>query len=97
MSQRKRMGRLKHFNLHYLERRTIKEDLARLGDVNRTLGVRKQGRTRSYELKLDVFSFNKDIGNNELTNRLVDDLKRLGSHVVSVRTIAVFSERLDGL
>lgn len=91
------MGRLKHFNLHYLERRTIRRDLARLGDVNRTLGVRKQGRTRSYTLKLNIFSFNKDIGNNEFTNRLMDELKRLGSHVVNVRTIAVFRERLHGL
>ncbi len=65
------------------------------GDVNKVLIVREQGRTRSNGFKLDKFRFNKDIGKNWLTNRIVDEWSRLGSHVVSGNTINTFKKRLD--
>ncbi len=40
-------------------------------------------------------SYNKDIGKNWFTNRVVDEWNRLGSHVVGANTIDTFKKRLD--
>ncbi len=62
MTEKERLRRLK---LHSLERRKVRGDLIevykwikgynKLGDVNKVLIVREQGRTRSNEFKLDKF------------------------------------------
>ena len=65
------------------------------GDINKVLIVREQDRTRSNGFKLDKFRFNKDIGKNWFTNRVVDEWNRLSSHVVSANTIDTFKKRLD--
>ncbi len=72
--------RLKHLNLHSLERRTLRGDLIEVykwmkgynkGDVNKILLVKEPGRTRGNCFKLDKFRFNKDIGKNWFTNRVL--------------------------
>ncbi len=64
-------------------------------DINKVLIVKEQGRTRSNGFKLDKFRFNKDVGKNWFTNRVVDEWNRLSSHVVSANTIDTFKKRLD--
>ncbi len=51
--------------------------------------VREQGRSRSIGFKLDIFWFNKDLGKNWFTNKVVDEWNRLISHVDT------FKKRLD--
>ncbi len=65
------------------------------GYINKVLIVREQGWTRSNGFKLYKFRFNKDIGKNWFTNRVVDEWNRLSSHVVSGNTIDSFRKRLD--
>ncbi len=65
------------------------------GDINKVLIVREQGRTRSNGFKLDKFRFNKDIGKNWFTNKVVNEWNRLSSHVVSGNTMDSFKRRLD--
>ncbi len=57
--------------------------------------VKEQSRMRSNGFKLDKFGFNRDIGKNWFTNRVVDEWNRLSSHVVSGNTIDTFKKRLD--
>ena len=96
--------RLRRLNLHSLERRMVKVDLIEVykwmkgynkGDINKVLIVREQNRTRSNGFKLDKFRFNREIGKNWFTNRVVDEWNRLSSHVVSANTIDTFKKRLD--
>ncbi len=56
---------------------------------------REQGRTRSNGFKLNKFRFNKEIGKNWSTNRVVDKWNRLSNHVVSADTIDTFKKRPD--
>lgn len=65
------------------------------GDVNKILIVKEPGGMRSNGFKSDKFRFNKDIGKNWFTNRVVDEWNRLDSHVVGANTIATFKRRLD--
>ncbi len=96
--------RLRRLKLHSLEGRRVRGDLIEVykwmkgynkGDVNMVLIVKEQGRTRSNGFKLDKFRFNKDIGKNWFTNRVVDEWNRLSGHVVSANTIDSFKKRLD--
>ena len=96
--------RLRHLNLHSLERRRVRGDMIEVykwmkgynkGDINKVLMVREQGRTRSNGFKLDKFRFNKDIGKNWFTNRVVDEWNGLSTHVVSANTLDSFKRRLD--
>ncbi len=57
--------------------------------------VRQQRRTGSNGFKLDKFWFNKDIGKNWFTSRVVDEWYRLSSLVVTGNTIDTFKRRLD--
>ena len=95
--------RLRSLNLHLLERRRVRGDLIEVykwmkgynkGDINKVLIVREQNRTRSNGFKLDKFRFNREIGKNWFTNRVVDEWNRLSSHVVSANTIDTFKKRL---
>ncbi len=63
-------------------------------DINKALILRGQSRTRSNGFKLDIFRFNKDIGKNWFTSRVVNEWNRL-NYVVSVNTIDVFKIRMD--
>ncbi len=65
------------------------------GDIDKVLMVSGPGRTRSNGFKLEKFRFNKDIGKNWFTNRVVYEWNRLSSHVVSGNTIDTFKKRLD--
>ncbi len=62
------------------------------GDVNKVIIIREQSRTRSSRFKLDKSRFNKDMGKNWFTNRVLDEWNSLSSHVVSANTIG---RRLD--
>ncbi len=95
--------RLRRLNLHSLERRRLRGDLIEVykwmkgynkGDINKVLIVRERGRTRSNGSKLDKFRFNKDIGKNWFTNRVMDEWNRLSIHVVSANTMDSFKRRL---
>ncbi len=96
--------RLKHLNLHSLERRRVRGDLIEVykwmrgfntGDIDKVLMVSEPGRTRSNWFKLEKFMFNKGIGKNWFTNRVVDEWNRLSGHLVSANTIDTFKKRLD--
>ncbi len=65
------------------------------GNVNKILIVKEPGSTRGNGFKLDKFRFNKDMGKNWFTNRLVDEWNRLGGHVVGANTVDTFKKRLD--
>ncbi len=67
----------------------------KLRRYKRSAYCKRAGRTRSNGLNLDKFRFNKDIGKNWFTNRVVDEWNRLSSHVVSGNTIDTFKKRLD--
>ncbi len=77
--------------IYTLERRRLRGDLIEKniwmtefnkGDVSKVLVVKVPGRTRSNGLKLGRVRFNEDMGRNWLTNRVVDEWNKLGSHVV---------------
>ena len=96
--------RLRHLNLHSLERRRVRGDLIEVfkwikgynkGDANKVIIIKQQGRTRSNGYKLDKFRFKKEIGKNWFTNRVVDEWNKLSNHVVSAETISCFKKRLD--
>ena len=96
--------RLKQLNLHSLERRRVRGDMIEVykwmkglnkGDTHKVLLVGEQSRTRNNGFKLDKFRFNRDIGKNWFTNRVVDEWNRLSSHVVSAKTIVTLKNRLD--
>ncbi len=67
------------------------------GDINKVLTVREQGRTCSNGFKIHKFRFNKDIGKNWSTSRVVNEWNRLSCHVVSANTMDAFKKRLDKL
>ena len=67
--------RLKHLNLHSLERRKVRGDLIEVfkwikgfkkGDINKVLIVKEKVRTWTNGYKLDKFTYRKDIGKNFL-------------------------------
>ena len=96
--------RLKRLGLHSLERRRIRGDLIEVykwikgfnkGDISKVLIVSDQGRTRSNGYKLDKFRFNREIGRNWFTNRVVDEWNGLSGHVVGAESISSFKRRLD--
>ena len=43
------------------------------GDVGKILTISSQDRTRNNGFKLEKYRFNKEIGRNWFTNRVVDD------------------------
>lgn len=65
------------------------------GDINRVLAEREPGKTRGSCFKLDKVWFNKDIGKAWFANRVVDEWKRIGSHVVGNKNIDASKMRLD--
>ena len=96
--------RLKRLNLHSLERRRVRGDLIEVfkwvkgynkGDLEKVLTFSQQGITRSNGFKLEKIRFRKEIGRNWFSNRVVGEWNRLGSQVVSAKTIACFKKRLD--
>ncbi|ORD92985.1 hypothetical protein ECANGB1_2036 [Enterospora canceri] len=96
--------RLKLLKLHSLERRRVRGDLIEVfkwvkgfnkGDVGKVLTISSQDRTRNYGFKLEKCRFNKEIGRNWFTNRVVDDWNRLSQQVVSAQIIGSFKRRLD--
>ena len=60
--------KLKHLNLHSLERHKVKEDLIEMfkcfnkGNINKVLRVKEIIRTQTNGFKLDKFRFRKHIG-----------------------------------
>ena len=65
------------------------------GDVGKILTISRQDRTRNNRFKLEKCRFNKEIGRNWSTNRVVDDWKRFSQQVVSAQTIGSFKRRLN--
>ena len=66
-------------------------------DVGKVLTISSQDRTKNNRFKLEKCRFNKEIGRNWFTNRVVDDWNRLSQQVVSAQTIGSFKRRLDDL
>ena len=96
--------RLKLLKLHSLERRRVRGDLIEVfkwvksfnkEDVGKALTISRQDRTRNNGFKLEKCRFNKEIGRNWFTNRMVDDWNRFSQQVVSAKTIGSFKRRLD--
>ena len=96
--------KLKHLNLHSLERRRIRGDLIEMfkwvkgfnkGNINKVLLVKEKVKTRTNGFKLDKFRYWKDVGKNWFTNRVVEEWNKLSKHVVSVRTVYTLEKRLD--
>ena len=84
--------RLKHLNLHSLERRRVRGDLIEVfkwvkgfnkGDMNKVFIVKEEVRTRIHGFKLDKFRFRKDIGKKKFTNSVVEEWNKVSKHVVS--------------
>ena len=71
--------------------------MAIVGDVVKVLTISSQDITRNNGFKLEKCRFNKEIGRNWFTNRIVDDWNRLSWLVVSAQTIGSFKRRLDDL
>lgn len=74
--------RLKHFNLHSLEKRRFHGDLIEVNEwikgvnksiVNTIFVIKETVKTRSNSFKLDKFRSSEDLGKNWLTNRLADE------------------------
>ena len=65
------------------------------GDVEKVLTIISQDRTRNNGFKLEKCRFNKEIGKNWFTNRVVDDWNRLNQQVVNAKTIGSFKRRLE--
>lgn len=51
--------------------------------------VGEPGKTRRSGSELDRFRSHKDMGKNGFSNRVVDELNRFGSHVVSANTVGI--------
>ena len=74
----------KLLKLHSLERHRVRGDLIEVfkwvkgfnkGDVGKILMISSHDRTRINGFKLEKSRFNKEIGRNRFTNRVVDDWK----------------------
>ena len=97
--------RLKLLKMHSAERRRVRGDLIEVfkwvkgfnkGDVGKVFTmISRQDRTRNNGFKLEICKFNKEIGRNWFTNRVVDDWNRLSQWVVNAQTIGSFKRRLD--
>ena len=64
-------------------------------DVEKALMISSQDRTRNNGFKLEKCKFNKEIGRNWFTNRVVDDWNRLSQQIVNAQTIGSLKRRLD--
>ena len=64
------------------------------GDVGKVLTISSQDRTRNNGFKLEKCRFNKEIGRNWFTNRVVADWNRLSQQVVSAQTIGILRKDL---
>lgn len=51
--------------------------------------VGEPGKTRRSGSKLDRFRFHKDMAKNGFSSRVVDELNKFGSHVVSANTVGI--------
>ena len=78
--------KLKLLKLHSLERRWVRGDLIEVfkwvkgfnkGDVGKVLMISSQDRKKNNGFKLEKCRFNKEIGRNWFTTRVVDDWNRL--------------------
>ena len=78
--------RLRLLKFHPLERCRVRGDLIEVfkwvkgfnkGHVGKVLTISSRDRTRNNGFKLEKCGFNKEIGRNWLTNRVVDDWNRL--------------------
>ncbi|XP_050711202.1 uncharacterized protein LOC126995577 [Eriocheir sinensis] len=92
-------NRLKHLNLHSLERRRVRGGLIEVfkwvkgynkGDISKVLRISQQDRTRSNGFKIEKYRFRRDIGKHWFSNRVVGEWNRLSNHIVSAGTIACF-------
>ena len=92
--------------LRSLERRRLRGDLIEVlkwvkgfnkGDVGKVISISSRDRTRNNGFKLVKCRFNKEIGRNWFTNRVVDDWNRLSQQVVSAQTIGSFKKGLDDI
>ena len=96
--------RLKHLNLHSLERRRARGDMIEVfkwvkginkGNIDQVLEISNQDRTRGNGYKLEKLRFRTDVGKHWFSNRVVNDWNRLSGHVVSAETLGSFKRRLD--
>ena len=96
--------RIKHVNLHSLERCMLNGDLIKMfklvkgfnkGDISKVLIVKEKVRTRTNDFKLDKFRYKKNIGKNWFTNKVVEEWNKLSKHAVSARIVDTFKKRLD--
>ena len=62
------------------------------GDVGKVMMISSQDRTRNNGFKLEKCRFNKKIGRNLFTNRVVDDWNRLNQQIVRAKTIGSFKK-----
>ena len=92
-------NKLKHLNLHSLERCRVRGDLIEMfkwikdfnnWKTNKVLIVKEKVRTRT-----DRFRYRKDIGKKWFTNRVADEWNKPSKHVVSAGTVYIFKTRLD--
>ena len=65
------------------------------GDISKVLKISPQGRTRNNGFKLDKFRFQKEIGRNWFSNRVVDFWNRLPSEVVNASSMNSMKLKLD--
>ena len=96
--------RLKHLNLHSLERKMARGDMIEVlkwvkgtskENIDQVLKISSQDRTRGNGYKLENLRFRIDLGRYWFTNRLVNDWNRLGRHVVNAESIGSFKKWLD--
>ena len=96
--------RLKHLNLHSLERRRARGDLIEVykwkaglnkGDITKVLKLSNQERTRNNGFKLDKFRFRREIGKHWFGNRVVDEWNKLPNIIINSNTLNSFKHRLD--
>ena len=65
------------------------------GNIDQVLKIISQDSTRGNGYKLEKLRFRTDLGRYWFTNRVVNDLSRLGRHVVIGESIGSFKRRLD--
>ena len=96
--------RLKHLNLHSLERRRVRGDLIEAfkwvkginkGDISKVLKFSEVSRTRSNGFKLTKFTFHREVGRNWYGNRVVDEWNKLPAEILQTNRVDTFKNKLD--